>query len=132
MVDKEVFISVNINFRKDREIVDIMKFCRNENAVDIINDIKQRYNIEKEIYECIKIEIGCDKGINSFIDFNLHHSQYLSDEAKKEIIEIVRGVEEQLLDKLQTKSSLNRYGSTVEEAALALAQMPNVGIKSKK
>lgn len=55
MVDKEVFISVNINFRKNREIVDIMKFCRNENAVDIINDIKQRYNIEKEIYECIKI-----------------------------------------------------------------------------
>lgn len=118
MRNKEVFINVNINFYKDGEIIDIVKSCGNENAVDIINDIKQRYNIKKEIYECIKIEIGCDKGINSFIDFNLHHSQYLSDEAKKEIIEIIKGVEKQLLDKLQTKVSSNRNGYTFEEVFL--------------
>ncbi len=101
MVDKEVFINVNINFHEDGEIVDIVKFCGNENAVDIINDIKQKHNIKREIYECIKIEIGCDNGSNSFIDFNLYNSQYLSDETKSKIIETIKSVEQQLLDKLK-------------------------------
>ena len=102
MSNKEVFINVNINFHDDNgEIVDIVKSCGNENVSDTINDIKQKHNIKGEIYECIKIEIGCDNGSNSFIDFNLHHSQYLSDEEKNEIVEIVESVEQQLLDKLK-------------------------------
>jgi hypothetical protein len=101
MSNKEVFVNVNINFWNHGEIINVVKCCGNKNIADVINDIRQRYNIKKEMYECIKIEIGCDKGNNSFIDFNVHHSQYLSDKAKIEIMEIIKSIEDQLLEKLQ-------------------------------
>lgn len=97
----DIHTNVNVNFSNGEELIDITVFCESDLVINTINKIKEDHQIHKELYESIHIQIGSDLGNNATIEFYIHGSQYLQDDAKKKIIEYIDSIKYDLLNEIK-------------------------------
>lgn len=96
----EIFTNVSIDSQKDNEIQIIKADCNSDEVIQTIKRIKERYHVKRTIYEEIQTQIGSD-AFDPTIDIFIRNSQYLTDEKKKRVIELINSIKRELLDEIK-------------------------------
>mgnify|MGYP000614563406 CR=1 FL=1 len=96
----EIFTSVSIDFSEGDEIRIVRVDCDSDKIIETIARIKDKHQVKRTIYEEIQTQIGSD-AFDPTIDIFIRNSQYLTDEKKKRVIELIDSIKRELLDEIK-------------------------------